>query len=276
MPNSASLNECPSGRISSLVIILCVEADSSYLGKHSFAHLSPQRNTMPDLSTPLQSQSSLIQLSEDQILDLLYLARTGSLQELKEDLQALALRDTTTPAQILQATRDPHTGNTIAHYAAANGHTLILSYIQDIENDECLATDGTSSNAASSLPNLFQSANAQGSTPLHYAAVNGQEKAVETLLGYSGPAQDKEKLGEYVEKTNHAGRTARDEADLQGAGKEEWLKVAGQLEKYESENSAEVGKEEDADAVEGEEVRENTERDVEKVREGVGGVDMDS
>ena len=191
---------------------------------------------MPDFSCSSIPQPPLPELSEDQILDLLYYARTGSLHDLKAELQAIALEKTTTPAQTLKVIRDPHTGNTAAHYAAANGHMSILSYVQEVREGTSLTEKGAHAVDDDLACSLFKDVNAQGSTPLHYAAVNGQEAAVKILLSHTTWSSDKEKLREFVELKNHAGRIARDEADIQGAGRENWLKVSGMLEKFENES----------------------------------------
>lgn len=229
---------------------------------------------MPDVTTLPPASQPHPSLPTDTTLDILYLARTAALPELKEDLQTHSQTHNATPAQILQAARDPHTGNTAAHYAAANGHDPILRYVQELEADERLAVDGTASDSEATPRSLFSSTNETGSTPLHYAAVNGQLKAVEVLLAHPGWAEDKGRRRGYVEMRNQAGRTARDEADLQGAGREEWLKVVGLLEKHEGEGEDEEEAEAAGDAVEGEVVDAAVDEDVEKAREGVGGVSM--
>lgn len=60
-------------------------------------------------------------LSEDDIDDLLYFARTNDIAELRALLSSLAAQNTCSEAEILLAARDPDSGNTAAHYAAANG-----------------------------------------------------------------------------------------------------------------------------------------------------------
>lgn len=60
-------------------------------------------------------------LSEDEIDDLIYLARTSDDAELTGMLQELVTRDNATPAEILAAARDDGKA-TCLHMAAANGH----------------------------------------------------------------------------------------------------------------------------------------------------------
>lgn len=60
-------------------------------------------------------------LSEDEIDDLVYLARTGDDAELTGMLQGLVTRENATPAEILAAAKDDGKA-TCLHMAAANGH----------------------------------------------------------------------------------------------------------------------------------------------------------
>ncbi len=64
-------------------------------------------------------------LSEDEIDDLIYLARTGDDAELTSMLQELVARENVTCADILEATRDDGKA-TCLHMAAANGHASKL------------------------------------------------------------------------------------------------------------------------------------------------------
>ena len=226
---------------------------------------------MPDISNMIWAQKPILQLSQDAVLDILYLARTNSIIDLKEDVQAHSEQHHRSTLEILQAAKDPHTGNTAVHYAAANGHLAVLSYIQERETAERSALDGTARDTRTAPQSLFSSINDQGSTPLHYAAVNGQLSAVECLLAHPGWSEEKVKKA-YIEIRNHAGRTARDEADAQGAGREEWLKVVGLLEKYETDDREEP---EAAGGVDGEEADDRVQGEIEKAQEGVGDLNIE-
>ena len=62
------------------------------------------------------------QLSEDEIDDLIYSARTGDNDDLTSQLAALAEREkSSAPAEILSSAVDEG-GSTCLHMAAANGH----------------------------------------------------------------------------------------------------------------------------------------------------------
>ncbi len=63
------------------------------------------------------------QLSEDEIDDLLYLARTGESQEFTTFADELRKRENTTLSEVLLAAKDSHSGNGPLHMAAANGYT---------------------------------------------------------------------------------------------------------------------------------------------------------
>jgi hypothetical protein len=60
-------------------------------------------------------------LSEDEIDDLVYLARTGDDADLTELLSSLAERESATPAEILLAAKDEGKSTTL-HMATGNGH----------------------------------------------------------------------------------------------------------------------------------------------------------
>jgi hypothetical protein len=76
-------------------------------------------------TTPKVTTSSKMppQLSEDEIDDVLYYARTGDLQELTTLSDKLCKREHTTLTELLLGANDPYSGNGPLHMAAANGHT---------------------------------------------------------------------------------------------------------------------------------------------------------
>ncbi|KAI4140293.1 MAG: hypothetical protein LQ341_003893, partial [Variospora aurantia] len=65
--------------------------------------------------------ATLPTLSADEIDDLLYLARTNAHQDLAAGVEAIAQVQRAPPADILSATVDPDSGNSLLHMAAANG-----------------------------------------------------------------------------------------------------------------------------------------------------------
>jgi len=61
-------------------------------------------------------------LSEDEIDDLLYFARTGDLEEFNALSRSVCKRESLTVVGLLEAARDEMSGNGVLHMAAANGH----------------------------------------------------------------------------------------------------------------------------------------------------------
>jgi uncharacterized protein len=66
--------------------------------------------------------SNTLILTEDEIDDLLYLARVNDLPDLQQLLKELSSKYTASKIQILDGATDPETGNSPLHYASANGH----------------------------------------------------------------------------------------------------------------------------------------------------------
>lgn len=64
----------------------------------------------------------MAKLTEDQIDDLLYFARTNSLAEFKAELKELSQSLKVLEVELCSAAIDPETQNCPLHYAAANGH----------------------------------------------------------------------------------------------------------------------------------------------------------
>lgn len=61
------------------------------------------------------------QLSEDEVDDLLYLARVGDNDELSSLLRSIAEREKVSPAEILSSAKDEGQ-STCLHMATGNGH----------------------------------------------------------------------------------------------------------------------------------------------------------
>ncbi len=70
---------------------------------------------MPSATTP--------SLSEEEVDDLIYLARVGDLQELLSNVEALAKSANSSQIHIISGAIDDLSGNGILHMASANGHT---------------------------------------------------------------------------------------------------------------------------------------------------------
>jgi hypothetical protein len=63
-----------------------------------------------------------VTLSEDEIDDLLYLARTGEIEDYNALSEELCKRENVPLAGLLQAARDETSTNGVLHMAGANGH----------------------------------------------------------------------------------------------------------------------------------------------------------
>ncbi|KAL2106906.1 hypothetical protein VUR80DRAFT_5963 [Thermomyces stellatus] len=123
-------------------------------------------------------------LTEDEIDDLLYLARTGENDELSGDIARLAARESVTPAEILTAAKDESKA-TCLHMATGNGHLetvrLLLSHF----------TEPAARHAFLDAPNEF------GNTGLHWAALGGHLETVRCLVE-AGAAPALANQGDFV------------------------------------------------------------------------------
>lgn len=80
--------------------------------------------TQPDLkqaqsSTPVPVYSLL---SEDQVDDLIYFARSGQVEEFQASLVTIAESSGSSPLNTIAVTFDQESGNSPLHMASANGH----------------------------------------------------------------------------------------------------------------------------------------------------------
>ncbi|KAI1115581.1 ankyrin [Nemania sp. NC0429] len=129
-------------------------------------------------------------LSEEEIDDLVYLARAGEDAELTEMLQELATRDAATPADILLAAREDQSKATCLHMAAANGHAMpaktkasvtaappAAAESESEEKSEPAAKAGPASSA-----HYIDAQNSFGNTALHWACLGGHLDVVKLLL----------------------------------------------------------------------------------------------
>ncbi|KAI1123805.1 ankyrin [Nemania abortiva] len=144
-------------------------------------------------------------LCEEEIDDLIYLARAGEDTDLVEMLQELATRDAATPADILIAAREEQSKATCLHMAAANGHaktvTLILSYLPvPAKASTAVATPTASEETiavAQADPAYVDVQNTFGNTALHWACLGGHLDIVKLLLSRGASpaiANDKDQI----------------------------------------------------------------------------------
>ncbi|KAK0720132.1 ankyrin repeat-containing domain protein, partial [Lasiosphaeris hirsuta] len=110
-------------------------------------------------------------LSEDEVDDLLYSARTGEKDDLTSLLATLAERENMAPAEILSSAKDEGK-STCLHMATGNGHldivnTLLLHYESRPKEEKQAFLDAT---------------NEYGNTGLHWAAMGGHLPVVKILV----------------------------------------------------------------------------------------------
>lgn len=99
-----------------------------------------------------------VSLDEDTIDDLLYSARVGDKDALEADLTTLASKHDTTPFALVNAASDEVTGNSVVHYACANGHQgapVDIMYISTMLIPQCRRHSIHSYNEHSILLNQY-------------------------------------------------------------------------------------------------------------------------
>ncbi|CAK7267393.1 ankyrin repeat-containing protein [Sporothrix epigloea] len=121
---------------------------------------------------------AMVNLTEDEVDDLIYFARANEADELSSTLAELVAKagvDATTPLQILAAAVDDGK-NTPLHMAAGNGHEAIVRLI----------VAQIKSAPKEARQSFLDATNAFGNTALHWAAINGHLAVVKLLVEEAG------------------------------------------------------------------------------------------
>ncbi|KAL8681379.1 MAG: hypothetical protein Q9186_002522 [Xanthomendoza sp. 1 TL-2023] len=180
-------------------------------------------------------------ISADDIDDLLYLARTNDLEDLRASIEAVAQAQRTSPENIIIATIDPETGNGLLHMASANGCMDVLKHLL------------RPNLSVPSSPNL-NLPNSSGNTPLHWAALNGRLDAVKILIGAGADPAIRNNAGhdavyeaERSEKEQVVEWLLREGQDLEsgiaeGSATDEEVKGQGEITRVNGANTNDDGK----------------------------------
>ena len=83
----------------------------------------PSRRILPSKYSNSMPSATMLSLTEDEVDDLLYLARVGDLEELLCNIEAFAKSANLSQCSVISAAIDEESGNGILHMASANGHT---------------------------------------------------------------------------------------------------------------------------------------------------------
>ena len=140
-------------------------------------------------------------ITEDEVDEILYLARANEIEELKAYIPSLYPKYGTQPAWILNQAVDAESGNSALHYASANGHlgaysfflfsspsrakSMLLIWNNDIEMTDYLLTLLPT---PSDLKSFVNKQNLAGNTALHWSALNGHLSLVKRLLAANADA----------------------------------------------------------------------------------------
>ncbi|ETN44535.1 uncharacterized protein HMPREF1541_10205 [Cyphellophora europaea CBS 101466] len=205
-----------------------------------------------------------VTLPEENIDDLIYLARASELTELQSTLEDLTKQHSCTPTDLLSAAIEPASGNSLLHYPAANGAIALVSHLLSLVQPQHAPSSTATSKPAPQVAQILNHSNASGNTPLHWAALNGHLEVVQALVT----------AGADPGVRNGAGRDVIVEAEM--SGKEEGVKCAewllGSWEGVESGvGGAEVAEGDETSAVDGEgsagaEIKEGEHKDEEASR----------
>ncbi|PWZ03591.1 ankyrin [Testicularia cyperi] len=116
----------------------------------------------------MSSTEATATITSDQIDDLLLSARYGDVEDLKTTLSPLlasaGANDLAATSALLSSIKN-ESGNTMIHYASANGHVEVVEFLLPLSNLD-----------------VVLSQNESGNTALHWAGLNGHLEIVKLLI----------------------------------------------------------------------------------------------
>lgn len=130
------------------------------------------------------------ELSLDEIDDLIYFTRAHEVEDLYNTIATLAQNHKCSEGDIINATIDPDSGNSLIHYCSANGLLDLLKGFLDrlgVQQQQLPATESSDdwkdfNPTVASTEHLINKQNTQGNTPLQWAAYNGHVEIVKVLV----------------------------------------------------------------------------------------------
>ncbi|KAL4789987.1 ankyrin repeat-containing domain protein [Aspergillus venezuelensis] len=163
----------------------------------------------------------LVKLTPDETDDLIYCVRAGEQAEMESAINELSQKYNTKASVIIASTTDNFepeeeggTGCGLYHYAAANGNSDILDWL----NTTLAGAEGTLTPAE--IKETINKQNYSGNTPLHWAALNAHIKCVELLVAAGADVSIKNTAGhdavflaERADWSAQAQAKGRDEAE---------------------------------------------------------------
>lgn len=151
----------------------------------SSQHHQPSRTPYQEKTATVAAMSQVTSLSQEEKEAIIYDAREGDLDFLKEVFTEIV------PPSLLPTIKEETTQTTPVHVAAANGHVEVVKYLLSLLPEEEATAFATSQNDS-------------GNTALHWAAYNGHLEVCQLLA---------EKYHVNVFIKNHAGHDAIFEAE---------------------------------------------------------------
>ncbi|KAM0698807.1 hypothetical protein Q7P36_000851 [Cladosporium allicinum] len=136
------------------------------------------------------ASSNTLTLTADEIDDVLYFTRVNEASDLQATITELAQKYNRAPREIVEAAVDAESGNGALHYCAANGLADLFPVLTAY-----FTTPSSADATTSPIAPYLNRPNAQGSTPLHWAALNGHLPVVKQLVSAGADMWAKNEAG---------------------------------------------------------------------------------